>query len=411
MAPLTDQTGPAPRRTILVVDDSAMNRALLADILEEDYDIVEACDGVEAVDVLAERSEDISLVILDIMMPRLDGFGVLKAMNEHGWIEHTPVVTISAEDSPGFVKRAYTEGVSDFIGRPFDELVVRHRVRNTIRLYQKQHDLLAMVTAQMYERERQSNLMVSVLAHIVEFHNGESGMHVIHIGVITNLLLTYLRSMTDAYDLTEADVASITMASALHDIGKITVPSEIINKPGRLTDEEFAVMKSHSAAGAAMLDDLPVTRQEEGILRDAHDICRWHHERWDGRGYPDGLKGDEIPISAQVVAMADVYDALTSKRVYKPAYSHEKTIEMITGGECGQFNPLLIECLLAAADEIRTEINAGALGSVTQSGIRSIVSQIEGFGGLSVADKETMKHDLEVWAHKDRRVADEAEEG
>ncbi|WP_251159058.1 HD-GYP domain-containing protein [Caniella muris] len=381
------------RRTVLVVDDSLLNREMLKDILAPDYDVLEARDGVEAVEVLEGRARDLSLVILDINMPRLDGFGVLLEMNRRGWIERVPVVTISAEDGPSFIERAYSLGVTDFIGRPFHEGVVRHRVRNTIRLYQKQNELLALVTSQMVERERQSNLMVSILAHIVEFHNGESGLHVEHIATMVGTILSHLRLLDPDLVLDPSEAACITMASALHDIGKIAVPSRIINKPGRLTEEEFAVMRTHSARGAEMLESLPFAK-DEPLVRCARDICRWHHERWDGGGYPDGLVGDQIPLSAQVVALADVYDALTSERVYKPAYDHDTAVRMILGGECGAFNPVLLACLEEAADEIRREMGRCSAETVGRAGIQTVISQIENIDELSRSDKESMVSDV-----------------
>lgn len=381
------------RKAVLVVDDSYLNREILKDILSPDYTVLEAEDGVEAVSVLEVASHGLSLVILDINMPRLDGFGVLLEMNRRGWIDRVPVVTISAEDSPSFIERAYSLGVTDFIGRPFHEGVVRHRVHNTIRLYQKQHELLSLVTSQMVERECQNNLMVSILAHIVEFHNGESGLHVEHIATVVGILLSHLRHHDPSLVPDQAEVACITMASALHDIGKIAVPSEIINKPGRLTDEEFAIMRTHSAKGAEMLESLPFAQQEP-LVRCAHDICRWHHERWDGKGYPDGLVGDQIPLSAQVVALADVYDALTSERVYKPAYDHDTALAMILGGECGAFNPALLACFEEVADEVRCELGRCSVDTISQAGIATVISQIEGIDELSRADKESMVSDV-----------------
>ena len=381
------------RQTVLVVDDSYLNREVLKDILSPDYRVIEAVDGIEALSILERCSLDLSLVILDINMPRLDGFGVLEEMNEQGWIERVPVVTISTEDSSSYIERAYSLGVTDFISRPFHEGVVRQRVSNTIQLYQKQHELLSLVTSQMLERERQNNLMVSILAHIVEFHNGESGLHVVHIATMVNILLSHLKHRDSSLVLERGEVACITMASALHDIGKIAIPSEIINKPGRLTDEEFAIMKTHSARGAEMLDNLPIF-QDEPLVHCAHDICRWHHERWDGRGYPDGLVGDQIPLSAQVVSLADVYDALTSERVYKPAYDHRTAMSMILGGECGQFNPELIACLEECADEVQRELGSCSVETISHAGIAAVISQIEDIDELSQADKESMLSDV-----------------
>ncbi|MCI8539828.1 MAG: diguanylate cyclase [Oscillospiraceae bacterium] len=344
------------KQKILVADDSEMNRSILADMLEDEYEIIEAENGVEAVSILQKLGAEISLVLLDIVMPEMDGFGVLNVMNQRHWIEDIPVIMISAESAPAHVERAYEQGITDFISRPFDALIVHRRVINTILLYAKQKKLIGLVEDQIYEKERNSTLMVDILSHIVEFRNGESGMHVLHVRTLTEMVLQHLIQKTSQYQISPADISIISTASALHDIGKIAIPEDILNKPGKLTDEEFQIMKSHTTAGAKLLEDLPF-HQSEPLIKITYQICRWHHERYDGRGYPDGLKGDEIPISAQVVALADVYDALTSVRCYKPAFTHEKAIEMILDGQCGTFNPLLMDCLREISDRIATELN------------------------------------------------------
>lgn len=339
------------RETILIVDDSAMNRMLLSDILSDTYNIIEAEDGEQAIAILQQHASEISIVVLDMVMPKVDGFGVLEAMNENRWIQFLPVVSISTESSPEFVERAYSLGVTDFINRPFDELIVIRRVSNTIKLYAKQRKLTNMVANEIFEKERNGSLMITILSHIVEFRNGESGMHVINIGTLTEILLNQISKKDDRYYLPYAERDLIVKASALHDIGKISIPEEVLNKPGKLTDEEFETMKQHTVIGYQMLSDLGF--QDEPLVKVSREITRWHHERYDGRGYPDGLKGDEIPLSAQIVSLADVYDALTSERVYKPAFSHEKAVQMILNGECGAFNPLLLECLVEAQEAIR----------------------------------------------------------
>lgn len=340
------------KETILIVDDSALNRMVLMEILgKENYTFLEAENGQQAVELL-DCHPEVDLLLLDITMPEIDGFGVLEAMNQYHWIEETPVIMISAEDGYTFVERAYDLGASDYITRPFDARVVCRRVSNALMLYAKQKRLVQMVAEQVYEKEKVSNTMISILSHIVEFRNNESGLHVVHIRTITELLLRRLRKKTDRYPLTEADISLISTASALHDIGKINIPEQILNKPGRLTKEEFEIVKTHSAVGEHMLRQIPFN-QNEPLVKIAREICRWHHERWDGRGYPDGLKGDEIPISAQVVSLADVYDALTSERCYKAAFDHETALNMIVNGECGAFNPLLLECLMDGADQIK----------------------------------------------------------
>lgn len=342
------------RLKILIVDDSETNRQLLTEMLKDNYDIIEAEDGEKAIEMLHERGEDISLVLLDLLMPVMDGFDVLAYMGKNKWLEEIPVIMISSEDSTPYVKRAYELGATDYIGRPFDENIVFRRVQNTIKLYAKQRRLAALVTNQIYEKEKNNQMMISILSHIVEFRNGESGMHVMRINTITGMLLERLAVKSDKYPLSWAERSMITMASSLHDIGKIGIPEEILNKPGKLTEEEFEIMKQHSAIGAEMLQSLKKYQDEE-LLKIAYEICRWHHERYDGKGYPDGLKREEIPISAQVVSLADVYDALVSERVYKKAFSPEKALEMIQNGECGNFNPLLLECLVDIRDRVKEE--------------------------------------------------------
>ena len=335
---------------ILIADDSAMNRAILVEMLGDGYDVIEAENGREAVRAL-QSAPEIDLLLLDIMMPEMDGFEVLKQMKHYGWIEDIPVIMISAENGSAYVERAYDLGATDFISRPFDMAIVRRRVTNTLMLYTKQKQLVGLVARQVYENQKSNNLMINILSHIVEFRNGESGSHVLHIHTATELILNHLVKKTDKYKLSAADIAMIGTASSLHDIGKINIPEKILNKPGRLTKEEFDIMKTHTTIGAHILENLPF-QQEEPLVKVSYEICRWHHERWDGRGYPDGLKGEEIPIAAQVVALADVYDAMTSERCYKKAFDHDTAVRMILNGECGTFNPLLMECLTEVADDL-----------------------------------------------------------
>ena len=340
---------------LLVVDDSEMNREILKEILGKEYQILEACDGEEALKMLEQYGTEISLVLLDIIMPKMDGFEVLAYMNRDKWIEDIPVIMISSEGSESYIRRAYELGASDYISRPFDAKVVYQRVINMIKLYAKQRRLIHLVTDQIYEKEKNNRMMTGILSQIVEFRNGESGLHVLHINILTQLLLEKLTRKSENYVLSWSQQHMIATASALHDIGKIGIDEKILNKPGKLTKEEFEAMKQHTIIGARMLDRLEMYHDEE-MMKYAYEICRWHHERYDGKGYPDGLKGEEIPISAQVVSLADVYDALVSDRVYKKAYSHEKAMEMILNGECGMFNPLLLECLVEIQDKVRKEL-------------------------------------------------------
>ena len=372
------------RETILIVDDSAMNRMLLSDILADTYNIIEAEDGEQAIAILQQHASEISIVVLDMVMPKVDGFGVLEAMNENRWIQFLPVVSISTESSPEFVERAYSLGVTDFINRPFDELIVIRRVSNTIKLYAKQRKLTNMVANEIFEKERNGSLMITILSHIVEFRNGESGMHVMNIGTLTEILLNQISKKDDKYYLPYAERDLIVKASALHDIGKISIPEEVLNKPGKLTDEEFEAMKQHTVIGYQMLSDLGF--QDEPLVKVSREITRWHHERYDGRGYPDGLKGDEIPLSAQIVSLADVYDALTSGRVYKPAFSHEKAIQMILNGECGAFNPLLLECLVEAQDAIRQGLAQPNRAFNSYEDLKSIAPAIQDAETLDVTE-------------------------
>ena len=343
------------KQRILVVDDSEMNRAILCEMLKDDFEIIEATNGQECVSLIEQYGKEISLVLLDIVMPIMDGFEILMYMNRNHWIEDVPVIMISSEESENYIRKAFKFGVSDYISRPFDSKVVYQRVFNTIKLYAKQRRLISMVSDQMHEKEKNNQMMVEVLSQIMEFRNGESGLHVVHINTLTRLFLERLVENTDAYNLTPDDCYLISTASAFHDIGKVGIDESILNKPGKLTKEEFETMKEHTLIGASMLDKLEHYKDEK-MIKIAYQICRWHHERYDGKGYPDGLTGEQIPIAAQVVSVADVYDALVSKRVYKDAYSHEQAMKMILNGECGAFNPLLMEVLVEIRDKIKEEI-------------------------------------------------------
>ena len=340
---------------ILLVDDSAMSRMILKEILRGDYRILEAENGQECLEKMQAEAGNIALVLLDINMPVMDGFEVLKAMNVNHTIEDIPVIMISSDDSDAAIRRSYELGASDYVTRPFDARIVYRRVTNTIKLYAKQRRLVQMVSDQIRARENNTDMLVGVLSHIVEFRNGESGAHVRHIRIITELLLHRLLEISSQYPITAEQQDNIPLASALHDIGKIGIDEKILNKPGKLTPEEFEVVKTHSMLGAEMLHQLE-NFNEQPLLQTAYEITRWHHERWDGRGYPDGLKGDEIPISAQLVALADVYDALTSERCYKKAFSHEKAVQMILNGECGAFNPLLLQCLTDVQTDLKVQL-------------------------------------------------------
>lgn len=352
----TDNYG---KERILIVDDALSNRLIIKELLGDKYDYVEASNGREAIAKIKEYQNSIDLVLLDLIMPIMDGFDTLEIIKENGWLEFLPVIVVSAEGDSRLMEMAYELGAVEFIKRPYDASVIRRRITNVLMLYQKQKRLVNIVEEQIYENESYSRQMIDILGHIVEFRNGESNLHVHHVQLLTRIILSHLIEMTDKYNLSENDIMLISNASSLHDIGKISIDEKILNKPGRLTDEEFEKVKTHSAVGASMIEKLPAfdPNDKESILYYSYQICRWHHERWDGRGYPDGLKGEEIPISAQVVSIADVYDALTSDRCYKKAFSHQTAIRMICNGECGEFNPILIRCLLECADYINSAVN------------------------------------------------------
>lgn len=338
--------------SVLIVDDSEMNRIILNEMLKDEYRVLEADNGRTALDLVDRYGDELSLVLLDIIMPGMNVFEVLGELSRRTVADSLPVIMISSEDSDDVVLRAYELGASDYINRPFNARVVRRRVSNTIRLYAKQRRLTSLLSQQYNERVKNSRMLIDIMAGVMELRNGESGLHVTHIEKLTELLLGCLVHRSDQFPLDNEQRSTIAMASALHDIGKMSIDDAILNKPGRLTSEEFEIMKTHTTLGADMLFELGHQHAGNSLLEYAYQIARWHHERWDGKGYPDGLKGDEIPIAAQVVSVADVYDALTSVRVYKDAIPHEEAIKMILDGKCGTFSPLLLDCLLEVQDQI-----------------------------------------------------------
>ena len=331
------------RQRILIVDDAKFNRDILKEILGETYSYLEAENGNQAIQMIGENI-GIDLMLLDINMPQMNGFEVLEIMKRSQCMEETPVIMISSEDDVDTMRKAYELGITDYITRPFDSVIVKKRVQNTLGLYANQKHLINVVYDQVYEKEENNNIMIRILSNVLGSRNSESREHILHIKTATEMMLRKLVKVTDAYPLTEADISLITTASSLHDIGKICIPEEILNKPGRFTEKEFEIMKTHSELGAAIIEDMDFP-QDHPLVHTAWEICRWHHERWDGKGYPDGLKGEEIPICAQVVSIVDVYDALTSERCYKKAFDHDTAIQMILDGQCGQFNPILLKCL------------------------------------------------------------------
>lgn len=345
------------RPHVLIVDDSEFNRELLCGILGESFEILEADSGKEGLKLLRRYGTQISVVLLDIIMPEMNGFDVLDEMNREHWLDNIPVIMISADDSDENIRRAFDLGVTDYICRPFNAKVVERRIRNTITLNLKQRRMLSLLAEQSRDKEKIGQMMVDILSNTVCYVNGESGQHIRNIQRITAILLERLLLKTDRYRLSFQDCVMISTASALHDIGKVGINTFILNKPGILTPEEYEVMKKHTLIGEHILKSGELSEfREEPLLKTAEQICRWHHERYDGSGYPDGLSGEEIPIAAQVVSIADVFDALMSKRSYKEALSAEVALRMIENGECGSFNPVLIECLKQAVGKLESDV-------------------------------------------------------
>ena len=340
------------KEKILIADDSAMNRAILTEMLGDGYEILEAENGRQAVAIL-QSATDIDLLLLDIMMPEMDGFEVLAMMNKYHWIDEVPVIMISAENASSYVERAYDLGATDYISRPFDMAVVRRRVINTLMLYAKQKRLVRLVAEQVYEKEKSNSTMINILSHIVEFRNGESGMHVLHIQTATDILLHTLVQKTDKYHLTAADISLISTASALHDIGKIGIDDKILNKPGRLTEDEFEVIKTHTLSGGEIIEKTLTDIESESYLKVAQEMALYHHEKWDGSGYPYHLSGEEIPLCARIMAVVDVFDALTSKRVYKEAFPAEKAFRILEESSGTHFDPKIVGTFLAHKEEVR----------------------------------------------------------
>lgn len=338
---------------ILIVDDSDMNRAMLREILKDNYSILEAGNGAECLSCVEHMGSSLSLILLDLNMPEMDGFEVLAELSRLGYMDDIPVIIISGTDSTADICRAYDLGATDYIHRPFNTQVIYRRVSNTITLMAKQRRMAELVNRQIDRATKQQELMVDFLSRIIGYRSGESNPHFANISTLSALLLQALQKRKNHYGLTEHDCQLIATAAVFHDVGKIGIPESILLKPGKLTAKEFEVMKTHTLIGDNLIKSLEIYH-DEPLLQMAAQICRWHHERYDGGGYPDGLKGEEIPICAQVVSIADAYDALMSARPYKPAFSSEKAIQMILNGECGVFNPVLVDCLLEVVSQQKT---------------------------------------------------------
>lgn len=352
------------QRKVLIVDDMEINREILTEILQDEYSIITAENGRQALDVLSEFREEIKIVLLDLVMPEMDGFAVLQTMQERAMLGLIPVLVITGEDSVETERRCFDYGVSDFIKKPFDFALVQRRVRNVVELFLHKNELEHLVDVQTDKLKAQNKLLqeqkekleqnnekiIEVLGTVVEYRNLESGMHIQRVKSFTKIMAEYIKREYPEYGLTNHQVDVIVSASALHDVGKICIPDSVLLKPGRLTAEEFECMKSHTTKGSEIIDDIDDAWDEE-YMRASYEIVRHHHERYGGKGYPDGLAGEDIPISAQIVSIADVYDALVTERVYKKAFSKEETFRMIMAGECGEFSPKLLHCFEIARPE------------------------------------------------------------
>lgn len=350
-----NNTSEVKRFKILIIDDSEKNRGELTEMLEREFDVINASDAKQGIEMINKYGEDIALLLLEVKICGMSGFEVLTYMKHSGLTENIPIIMISDEKSESFIRRAYDLGAVDYIGRPFDFQTVYKRVLNTIKLYAKQRRLEKLVARNMVEKEKNNRMLIGVLEQVIEYRNGESGIHVSHIKILTEMLLDKLMQKTDKYNLSWSQRMMIITASALHDIGKVGIEEKIINKTEKLTEEESNEMKMHTLIGAGMIENLDEYKDEE-LMQIAYGICRGHHERYDGKGYPDGLKGDDIPIGAQVVALADEYDRLVMGRPNKKSVSHEQAVNMIKDRECGKFNPILVECFLEISDEIKARL-------------------------------------------------------
>jgi putative two-component system response regulator len=353
----------AAKDTILIADDAELNREMIKFIFEEQYNIIEASDGEQAVDFIKKSHARICLMFLDLLMPKKSGLDVLKFMNESGYINSIPVIMITGESTDESDEKAYEYGASDIIYKPFAPNVVMRRSKNIMELFEHRINIeneLEKRTSELVESQKKleanNDFLINALSSVVEFRSLESGEHIKRVRYFTKLLLKYIMEFYPKYGITEKQARLIESASALHDIGKIAIPDSILLKPGKLTPEEFTEMKKHTIYGCDILDKFK--QEDNEFFRYCYDICRYHHERYDGKGYPDRLKGDKIPIWAQVVSIVDVFDALVSKRVYKDAYPVEEAERMIVRGECGVFSPEIIDCFQLAKPELRKATEA-----------------------------------------------------
>lgn len=355
------------RNKILIVDDSFINRELLTEMLEDEYEVITCENGLQALELMEENYNELAIILLDLVMPVLDGVGFLKALQNKPIMKDIPILVISGETNVETEIKCFDYGVFDFIKKPFDNRLVKKRIKNAVDLYMYKNNLEERVAEQTSVISEQYNLLkhqadqlaksnvsiIEILGTIVEYRNLESGEHIQRVKSYTRILGEQLMEDYPEYNLTSKQLNVIVSASALHDVGKIAIPDSILLKPGRLTKEEFEYMKEHTTKGCEIINNIRGVWSEE-YAKASYEICRHHHERYDGRGYPDGLLGENIPISAQLVAVADVYDALVNERVYKSAFSADKAFNMIINGECGTFSPKLMDCFTKCRDRFES---------------------------------------------------------
>lgn len=339
------------RKKILVVDDDELSRGLLRQIFEDEYDVIAVKDGRQAILEIGRHMHELAVILLDLIMPVLNGYQVLQVLNAEKVTDRIPVVLITSQTDAKTEVSAYALGASSVITKPYVPEMVKCSVNNIIALRKSAAGMEEIIrnqnrqiSLQQQQLETYSDRLLEALSNIVEFRDLESGEHIKRVKGFTRIIAqTYMQIYPEA-ELTKNKINIIARASVTHDIGKIAIPDKILLKPGRLTEEEREIMKTHTVKGCEILDMLTEMQNTE-LLSTSYEICRYHHERDDGGGYPDGLRGDEIPISAQLVSIADVYDALVSERCYKEPYAKDRAYDMIMEGKCGIFSPKLLKCL------------------------------------------------------------------
>ncbi len=382
---MSDNGNRRPR--ILIADDSDMNRYILLDMLESDYEILEAEDGEEALAVIEDYEGEIDLLLLDYRMPGMNGLEVLKELGRKSWKRTIPVIMISAENDRTFIVQSYRLGAMDYINRPFDATIVRHRVDSIMRLHSQDTKIAKEASSRLTESFHNDGMLINILTSLMEFRSGKHANHTVNIQLLTEMFMRELMNVSDQYYYSTEQILLFSKAAALHDIGMVRVPQEILVKPGPLEEKEMEIVRRHPLWGVEML----VSFQEfyhSPLIEKAIAVVKWHHERFDGNGYPDKLTGDSIPMEAQIVGIADAYDALTNVRPYKKAYSHTKAVDMILGEECGVFNPVLLECLENLAPTMTERLQAQSFDRLYQEGLERVLEEVmhpKGTAGESLA--------------------------